>query len=795
MSKRFRWFLFITGILIISVWLTATMFVYAYEDSLKKSITEKLNQYFKTKITYKKAEVSFYTNFPRLSLTLYDAEMQSANPKNKERILKAEEIYFSISLTDLLNRKYSVDNITVANAEILLYTDAQAQGNFDGSLLLLTAKKEIPQVSVTPKTIQFLKTAFTYRNKLNKEEFYCSLEKTTLNIDGSIEKAKMSLDAQLKNFSLQFNNKEFLQFRNIHLNSKNLSYNKQENALQIEDLLVKIEESAFKVKGKYTFVDWNSAKADLQFQGNQNDFKSIITFLPDEIYDRLVDYKTEGILDFKGTAKGEWSKSDFPHIDINFQCKDIALRSPNIKQAIQKLSFVGKFDNGAQNSLSSSSLTVQELKGELAGQKFRGGFKLSNFNQPYIATQIEASLDLAAFQEFYPLANIESLSGLLGIAINIEGEIAALRNPNEDNKVKISGEAELKKLNCKPKNKSFQIQNINMLLNFSDNITLIKNASGKIGKTDFDITNGKFIDLLGYLFLSNVRLKMEAKINAKKIQLDELLSRKDNSYFLHIPSNLMFALDVKSDSLIFNTFRVTDFITAFQLSDQIIKNSTTTFKMAGGTVKMTGILNTQREDFMRFDGRIFGNQLQTPIVWSMLNNFGQNFIEARHLNALLQLDMEIGFVFNKYLQVQVPHLVVAAGFTLNNGTFKQLEAYNRINGIMKNKNIVLDNAGNFSECKGVLQIRNNTIFIPEFEMAFAKHRLSLIGRSSLNQSIDYRLRIPTSNTNFYIALRGNLEAFTTKFADFANAKELNEVWEKERKNLKALFNKNTSKPI
>ncbi len=814
MPKILTRILIIGGITIAIFFGTVTLLTYLYKDSVGQMVIERLNKHFQAKFTVESFNLSIYTKFPQLSLTLYQPQIQSSVKDNSLLFARAENVHLTINVISIFSKAYTVENIYIENADIQFGIDKKLYSNYEN---IMSLKSESEQnVNFDLANIFLKNTRFSYENQANKEIHSFLFDNAQLNLNDASENFKGNFSGEIKNFNSIVKTKKIMQYDLLSFNT-DIDYESESQRVNLSDMNIKIKESEFLADGFYIFKANTEALMDFKFRGKNNDLKAVIAFLPDDLYEKLIDYKAEGKVDFTGVMQGEWTKNRFPHIEIDFGCKNIAIRSPNISQAIEETSFQGRFNNGEQNSLESASLKVQDIQGKLSGQKFRAGFYIKDLLNPFISINVEAGIDLASFIAFYPVDQLEKAEGFLGLELNMEGDLINLRQGSTSGMVKTSGNIELKKVSFKLKENPFLFNEVNASLLLKDNLTTVNEMSAKVGKSDFRLVDGKMTDLIAYLFVENAKLKMDGKIVSQKIHLEELLSKKPEAntddedkkdkgnYYFKIPDNLIFSLNIKSDSLIFRKFKVRNLNTDMTLIDQIAKTNQFKVDIAGGTMSLIGILNGQKEDFVRFDGRVIFDKVYSERILSIFENFSQRFIRSGNISGLLSADVETGLVFNNSLTMNVPNLVFAIGLRISQGEFKSFDALQRVSSTLKTKKIQLNPNLKFTELKSIIQMRNKTIFIPEMEIISPEVTLSVIGRSSLDKAIDYRVKLPfnpafkspsfanlsqaeLAKIAFYIALKGNLDDFTPRFVEFADIKGLEGNWEKEKKQLLNMFN-------
>jgi len=793
--------------LLLIITLLVVSLTFFYRNTVGQLIVNRLSEHIATPFEAESVSLSIFTKPFSLTLSLNKLKVQESEENKSSLIAEAEQVHFVLDVIDLVNGRYNVEEIYIENAQIKLLVDRKGKSNYDNFFSLNLPANPNAKVQFHLKNIYFENVKIIYENKSKKELVSLVFQDTKAiftGFKGVILNA--NLEGSIKDLSLNASKIQLLKYPLSNFNVK-IAYDPAKEQLYFDKGKFNFRESNFLWEGEYHFKENKADNLDFKFKGAQENLSTLIAILPEEWYEKLIDYKSEGKIIFNGKFKGEWDKKSFPSFKIDFKAENIALRSPNISQTFEQVNFIGSISNGESNSLTTSSLSLSEVTGKLNDRNFTLAFNLVNWLDPDLYFELEAGVDLGAFVEFFPIDDLEEAQGFIGGTLNFKGKLSELKNTKKDAKIIASGDLQLRQVSFKLKQRPLAFENFEGDFIFKDNRLIIEKLNGKAGSSDFDI-KGEAINFLSYIFLPDGKFALKGKLISTNINLEELLKQegvsvsnqisdvKTHQYLFDISPQIAFKLNVKVDTLEFKDFKARNLTTDVVMKEQILRTSNLNMNIANGTMSILGILNAQKADFIKFDGRIFFKNVRAEKLLASFDNFSQDFIKAPQIRGTLEADWQTAFVFNHYLEFNFPNLVTDIGIKVKNGTLLGFLPWQRLIQFLRTKELRFDDNIAFKELNTQIQIRNQSIFIPEMKILTAKEQFSVIGSSSFNEEIDYRVRIPIFQQSknkqekniFYVSLKGSFESMRLSFLEFPNIKTLEANWQREKKAFLSLFN-------
>lgn len=837
MRKFFRRFFIFVLIVSAVAALTAIGLALFYTPSQKakveKEVKQRLQRSLKTNIKTGEVSFDFTTNFPALTLTIN--KLQIEGKPHSRQFASIDKLQFTMDFNEYMNGRYAIKEMEIDGGKLNFSINNKGEDNY--SFFDLAAQMSDSTVNFSLQNITLKNIQVAYHNEAQNEQYNFTIQNIASTVKAQSQFFDLDFSGKLAQLNFQANKYNYLNQEEVTLGNSKISFNRKKGRIDIQPLQITLRKSDFEMKGYYDIKKGQADFISLNIAGTNKNLKALTVFMPANIHNKLLDYKTKGNIDFRGTMKGNWSAKVFPHVEIDFGCRNIAIQSPNIEQVFQRFSFIGKLSNGRENKLSTSFIKIDRLKGSLKfervkdlsnasirdslkSENLRGSFELRNFTNPYVSLRLDAGLDLEAFTEFYPLEVFKKAEGLFGLKLYMEGLLDDLTKEKEADDVRMTGAMELKNVNFTLTNNPLIFKDFSGDFEFNNNTTTIRSFSGQIGKSDFAI-NGILKNFMPYLLLNNVETstaRVEGNLVARKFDIEELLQKASlgtlsedklnpKAYTLHVPADIAFNLNCKVDSVQMRPFMANNFSCDLALNDKVLKTSNINMNVAGGTMNVLGIFNAQKENFFTFDGRMQFNKVQANQIMTSFSNFSQQFIQSSNITGLLTADVEAGLVFDKHMKVNLPNVVADIDAKVTNGT---LVNFSPVKQPFNYINLRVDNLP-FTEMRQVLQIRNETVFMPEVKIQSNVSPLSIIGSYTVDKGFNYKVKIPLANylqrniridpnssvlidkrngsAIYYVTVKGGLNDLRGNYTKVPDKTNLEQNWRKEKRYFINLFNK------
>ena len=306
--------------------LLAIMFIapYIFADKINAEIKKVANQKLNAKLDYSESNISFFTHFPSLTVSLENFKINGSAPYEKENLIRAKEVAFGINLASLIfGKSVNIDEIFLSNADINVKVNKDGLANYN----IYKSEKEKKEDKNDGNSLKLERIEID-----NSNIVYDDLS-TKLHFDifgfnylgkGDLSKAifDLSSKAHIEKLNLLYENEPYLMNKKVNaslitkVNVNSLSFIFQQNDLKINNLIVDF-------KGKFDFLK-EGYNMDFILKTTNSNLNDFFTAFPPKFITWLDKTQLTGKTDFNLTLKGNYiaSKNIAPNLELDFKIKD-----------------------------------------------------------------------------------------------------------------------------------------------------------------------------------------------------------------------------------------------------------------------------------------------------------------------------------------------------------------------------------------------------------------------------------------------------------------------------------------
>ena len=277
-KKILKWVAGVFIVLLIGV-LSITLL---FKDKIVALVTKTANNNLNATVSYKDSDLSIFSNFPSLSLSLNHVAVTNKAPFLGDTLYNAEHLYLNMGLFELFktNEPIKINSIKSENGFVNIQINEDNIGNYD-----IAIKKETNTNSTTNNSFSFDINAYELSNM-----HFRYVDKTTnneVNLDSIYHTGKGNFGNDIFNLdtnteailSLVVNNTSFLKNIAVKLNAilaldiNNLKYTFKENKGFVNQLPLEFQ-------GFIQLVD-NNQLYDLTFKTPTSSFTNALGLFPE----------------------------------------------------------------------------------------------------------------------------------------------------------------------------------------------------------------------------------------------------------------------------------------------------------------------------------------------------------------------------------------------------------------------------------------------------------------------------------------------------------------------------------
>lgn len=792
------YFFLVVAILLTSLVLSAFLF----KDRIINQFIREANKNLNTPVKVGKIEVSVFHDFPLISILLKDVYIEDSHP-GVYPLLTADEIAFQMNPIEVWQGIYVIQGLTISGSEANLKMNAQGVGNF---LVVKEAENQSAgeAVKFQLKDVKLNNTTVHYSDILNRQDFIFSSSLLSASIASESDKYQIIASGELNCNKLLIDGLSYLSDKKFIIDS-DLLYDDKERLLSINSSTLQLKTAEFAVTGSYSWKTRNLI--DLTTKGKNTDIQTLLSLLPGTVSEKLAKYQSEGDVYFNAKIKGEMSKRKDPAVTVDFGFNDATIYHPDYKSRIEHAAMSGSFASPDVSNMRMATLVLKNIKGRLNNEDFNGNLVVANFENPEVIFDFKGKLDAASVVNFYPVKEINNITGSLIADLSFEGKIELLKDKATAQRVSTLGTIDLQDISLLYGKDKIPVENLRGSLQFNNNDLALSNVGGKLGKSDF-LLNGFFKNIITFVLFEDQPIGIETDLKSNHIDLNEIFNfaygeeNTDQEYTFSISRNVNLNFNCDIASLTYKKFNARNVIGDLLVKNEVAVSRRLSCKSMGGTLELSGIVDAKNQKAIDVVSTLKVDGINIDSAFYVFDNFQQDFIEQRHLRGKAIADVNLEMTLDQHLKLFHETLIADIGITIKNGELNNFEP-------MKKLSRYVDDEGlsklRFSDLKNDIHIENKKIYIPEMDIRSNVTDLKVSGTHTFDQLIDYRVVTPlkrkkivdvdaqsaieetTSGPKLFLKIVGTTDNYKVAYDTEAVRKKIGNDIKKEVKELKDAF--------
>jgi len=813
---RFLKRLAVSLLILIAVILGAGFFIAnKYQDEVKALVVAKVNEQLNSRIIVLPADIRFsvFENFPKASVTLRNVKMLDAiqaADNEKDTLLNAGLISLQFNISDLYHKHYVIKHLTIKDVKLNLWVDKKGEDNFHILKPAIdTATGAVRDTNTFALNKIVLKNiSVKYKDDKANSDYEFTLRKATLTGQFSSENYTLKTDLELFVEHVANANITYIQNRTIDLSTE-LDVIKKRFAIKKAEL--HLEKLALAVDGTVDLFT-SSSVLNLSIEGKNMDIQSACSWLPGKFKKDIEEFDSKGKFYFHTNINGTLSSSKNPEILVS-----AGINKAEIKQTKENLSMKDVDVQLEYSNAGKGKLTITNFSGILPEGNIKGKLALENFKDPVLNASVQGTINLTELQKFLRIDTIESITGKMKVDASFSGPIRKTAGDylSQD---QTSGELTLTDVNMKLKNNNLHFSDFNGELNLAHNDITVKSFRGKISDNDLNL-DGTFKNMLAWILLKDEPLTVDVSLKSKKIDLNDLLSNKQDavskanpSYKLNLSGSLDLTINAAIDKLIFRKFNASLVQGTLRLKNKQIVVYPLTFNAMDGSVIAKGTLDATAEDSIRIGGTVDVKNVDVSKMFVQLENFGHESLTDKNVKGLVSAKAIVNIPCGKDLSINTNKLNCSCDVSINNGELIQFDALKSLSKFISMKEL---EDIKFENLSTMINIHDRIFSFPETQVNSNAIDIEVNGSQDFDGNMDYVFGLYLSellakkakagrkeNTDFgeqdtegkhrfrlYIAMKGPIKNPVISYDQKAAKEERKEVHKEEKEKLKGLLNK------
>lgn len=403
-----------TAIAICALLLLLFLLPILFPGQIEKSVKDFANKKLDGELSFTQANLSFFSHFPSLTLTLEDFRLKGSKPYAGQTLVSAKAIAFGIDLGSLVfDSKVHIDKIFLSGALVNVQVNEKGEANYN--VYVSDDKTQSDSNSETAlklEKIDIRDSHLVYNDRSAKMR----IDAQGFNYigKGDLDQSVFDLEteAEIENLDFAFGGENYLKDKHVKaslvtkINTNSLAFVFEQNNLKINKLPVEFT-------GKFDFLK-NGYDIDFKIASTDSKLNDFFTALPPQYVTWLEKTKVKGRTDIALSLKGQYIASQNRKPDLAFNMKiregEIEYKDAPFPASNIYMNFDTKLP----------ALDTEQLRVNIDSIFFNVGkdylkaiVKTSGIKTPQIEARINASMDL------------QKMDRAFGLPIDLKGQLTA----------------------------------------------------------------------------------------------------------------------------------------------------------------------------------------------------------------------------------------------------------------------------------------------------------------------------------------------------------------------------------
>jgi hypothetical protein len=788
---------------------------FVFQEKIQQIFLENINRNLKTSVQVQKVNLDLLRHFPSASLSFSNTVI--SEPSSDELLARANRIYLQFSPWDIIRKNYTVKKIELSGAIIKPRIDADGKVNY---IIWETSENHTgSNFSLSVKKILLNQVQLEFDDFLTGTRIFINAEKATISGNFSAESFELNARGSFFINQLAFDHSPFISNKPLEADIDMLVSNMSEFTFRKANL--RLNNHAFSLHGDINTTS-NGMYLNTSIQGNKLDLQTLIADLPQQFREYFKGYQSKGKLTFNAQLKGYYSAQQNPHIESAFNISNASLNHRQSGLNLNQLSFSGTFDNGRNNNLSTSTLSITNFTTSINKGFLKGNLSLYNFHKPDIDLNFSTHAAASDLASLLMLRDIHSAKGELSADIAFKGRMSERNRFSSADLVRAtaSGSIIIRDLGFALRGKPLDYKDFNGSFLFRNNDLVIEEFSGLVSSSDF-LLRGTFRNVLPYLLLENQKLFIDASLHSRLLDFDELFqlesSDTETTYNLSFSDNLGFNLRARVAHLKFRKFQATDLSGNAALNSKKFDATNLSFNSMDGMVSAYIWIDGSRKGEFLIGCEADLKNVDLNQMFYQMGNFGQAAIIDENIFGIMTSRISFKSRWSPSLDVDFGSIETTADIRVENGALVNYQPMIALSRFLRVGDL---NHVKFSTLENQIHIRERNIIIPEMEIKSSALNLKITGNHTFENNIDYRLQVLLSDilsrrnresrnpqeqygdiiddgygrTTLFLAVTGNIDDPVFRY-DYRGVREkIQTDMRRERQNLREAFQREFSNP-
>lgn len=732
---------------------TTALITSFFEGQVGQRITKEINKQLTSELVIQGFGLSVIRTFPNVAANLQDVTLMDSRGG---ALLEAREVSLRFGLLSLFGSKIKVHSVVISDGILNIEISPDGQPNYDIFRESAEEPEEESSTIVSLEQARLRNIELSYSDKSIRQEASILVQDATFSGEFSSEQFSLKSQAELNSRFVDLDSLRYLPDKAISYDAV-VAVNLKEGSYKLEKVLLKVEDSAYKVDG--SIERWETGTYfDLAASSEEAKLEGVFSLLPAEFMKNLEGFTSTGKFGFNAFIKGQYNQKQSPEIRVEFGLQDGKLSNPKLTDPLKDVSFNAVFSNGKFRDNSSSTFTLENFKAYFNRELVEMRLEVANFDDPRIDFYLDGVVPMASAYGMLGNPKITGGEGEVEIKeLHLKGAYEDMLSPSRIARVQAGGALEFDDVGLSVGEEKLVIDRGELRLD--GNRMSVENL--RLEGAGSDITfQGAAFNVIPVLFADSlnsqrVELEFEASLTAKQLDIDRLMKfsaltpeeEKEPEPVMdslrtvqiekreRISSFLKGSFNADFDNFNYNLIEGRNFTGKLEFGNNIMTIKGKVEAM-GGTFDLDGV--TAFEGRPELKAKLVAQHINTTEFFRQSENFGQDVLTDKNIKGDLDARIVIFAYWDEEGNFLMDKLRVLAGIGISQGEIlglKMLESFSSFVNIKDLQHI------KFVDMQNFLEVRNRRLYLPATFIRSNALNLTISGEHSFDNEINYNIKV------------------------------------------------------
>ncbi len=727
----------VTGITVGSLVLLLSLLAWLLGPKMKELAVKQINEYLLVPVSVNEIHFSFFRKFPYATVDF--SGVRTAGSKvtgTRDPLLDAKHIFFQFSWFDLFKDDVRIKGMIIEDASCLIFTDKNGRNNYN---IFKDRGSENVQSRIALESILLKNTGVRYLSVPGGKDI--SLLASDLNLKGIFSSVEFDLTGSGAVFAerCQIGNVNYLDQKPTELDVK-IKVNTGTGLYTISESLVRIAELNLGIDG---FIRNSTAGTviDLKINSKHAGMQEMLSLIPGVYTSSLKKYEYKGNVFFDVHISGNTGKGKGALVTASFGTHHASIAPAGTSYKLDNIRFKGSYTNRISEKKPYERLALSGVNAVMEGQPVSMSLLLEDFSNPYVDLTASSKINLEVLSRFYMPDTLSEMKGDLSVDARVKGRT------REPSSWISEGNVSVNRLGFKLKQNDILFTEYNGRVTLHDNRLTLTNLSGRAAGSDF-IINGYFDNVYAYLLSSSEKMRGEASLSSKNLDLNELLEDKykteavDTGYHLDFSDRINIRLGLQIGILSFRRFQAWQVRGHVDIRDKVLSTGDLSFKAFDGHLLLKGKIDAARNDSVLIACDADVKKLDVTELFYQMGNFGQQVIRDKNVKGKITASVQFASTWSKDLHCNLNKIYAKSKLLIENGELIEFQPMLLLSKYLKSADL---NKIKFETLENEIEISNQSVIIPAMEIKSSVMDLTASGTHTFGNIVDYKLQLYLSH--------------------------------------------------